>query len=120
MHRDAMKPPKHIDLGCHRYQLVMSRAAIDRASAQTGDSLLGQTDSKTCRIIVDPQQAASQVADTVMHELLHACCDLIGTTDQLTSDVEESVVRRLAPVLVDVLARNPVLVAWVQAQAGGS
>jgi hypothetical protein len=60
------------------------------------------------------------VADTVMHELLHACCDLIGTTDQLTSDVEESVVRRLAPVLVDVLARNPQLVLWVQHSAGGS
>lgn len=109
----SSKPPATIRVGPHRYRLVLDRQAINAASAAQGETLLGQTCTKTTTILVDPTQARSQVVDTVIHELLHACMDLVGAVDVVNAETEESLVRRLAPVLVDVLRRNPKLVGWV-------
>jgi len=105
--------PKSVRVGPHRYQIVVSRSAIDAESAKDGERKLGSCDAQHCRIVVEPDQAPSQLRDTVVHELLHACFDLIGGQEDVSHDVEEKLVRRLAPILVGVLQANPRLVEWV-------
>jgi hypothetical protein len=106
--------PKRVQVGPHRYRLVIDADAMNRASAEHGTRLLGRCDNEQLLIVVDPRQAPSQQRETVVHELLHAACDLAGLSeDALADDVEERVVRRLAPVLLQVLVDNPKLVAWL-------
>ena len=108
-----MKPPAKVKVGPHTYTVVVDRSAIDRLSVEGGDRRLGECDAQRLTITVDPDQAPSQLADTLVHELLHACFDLIGAGEDVTGDVEERLVRRLAPVVVQVVADNPRLVAWL-------
>ena len=111
-----MKRPVNVRVGVHTYRLVFDRDAMNAASAEHGDRLLGRCDTEALVIVADDRQAGSQLAETLVHEVLHACFDLIGATEDVSSDVEERLVRRLAPVVAGVVADNPKLVGWVQTQ----
>ena len=101
-------------MGPHRYRLVFDRQAMNAASAEHGERLLGRCDTEQLTIVVDPKLAPSQSAETLVHEVLHACFDLVGAPEDISTDVEERLVRRLAPVVAQMLAANPKLVGWVQ------
>lgn len=109
------KRPVGVCVGPHRYRLVFDRAAMNAASAEHGERLVGRCDNEQLIIVIDPKLAPSQSAETVVHEVLHACMDLIGASEDINSDIEERLVRRLAPVVAQVVAANPKLVGWVQA-----
>jgi hypothetical protein len=113
--------PKSVTVGPHVYRIVAQRAAIDRASAACGETLVGQCDRNTLTIVVDPSLAASQLADTVLHETLHACFDVIGASEQVTMEIEERLVRALSPVLLDLLRRpdNCHFVDWLREPSAG-
>jgi len=110
----ATKRPVGVRVGPHQYRLVFDQAAMNAASAEHGERLVGRCDTEGLVIVVDPKLAPSQSAETLVHEVLHACMDLIGATEDINSDIEERLVRRLAPVVAQVLAANPKLVGWVQ------
>jgi hypothetical protein len=51
--------------------------------------------------------------ETLLHECLHACWSLIGASEDVNDAVEERLTLRLAPVLLEMLRRNPALVAYL-------
>lgn len=110
-----MKPPATVRVGPHTYTIVCDQAAIDRLSVEAGEARLGECDTRSLTITVDPGQADSQLAETVVHEVLHACFSVIGAGEDVSHTVEEKLVLRLAPVLQQLLVDNPKLVAWLTA-----
>lgn len=114
MPKDRKGPPAGVVVGPFRYAVVVDKDAIARAShADGGGSLSGQTDKDRLTIVIDPDQADDQLADTVLHECLHAVMGLVGADVELGVEKEEQLVRRVSPVLLDLLRRNPKLVAWL-------
>ncbi len=112
-------PPRFINIGPHRYRLVVDRAAVDRVSVEGGERVVGACDTTRLTIVVDPDIAPSQVAETVVHEILHGAMSLIGAGEDVTTDVEERIVLRLAPVLLQIVRSNPHLVAYLTANFSG-
>jgi hypothetical protein len=97
-----VKPPATVVVGPHTYDVNL----VDSIS----DTLIGDTDCVTLTIRVQAGMPESVTAEVVLHELLHAVWDLTPLRD-FDHAVEESVVSALAPPLLDVLRRNPKLVA---------
>ena len=96
-----MKPPPSIVIGPHTYKVT---------SDDLGDDLIGDTDCTQLTIRVRPGLPESVTAEVLLHECLHALWD--GTPLRDFDDaVEESVVSALAPPLLELLRRNPRLVA---------
>ena len=74
------------------------------------DGLIGDTDCITLTIRLRDGMPESVTAEVLLHECLHALWD--GTPLRDFDDaVEESVVSALAPPLLDLLRRNPKLLA---------
>ncbi len=108
-----MKPPSRVRVGPHTYRIVADKHEINRLSVEADEPHLGECDTKTLTIYVDPTQADTMLQDTVLHELLHALMDLVGACDDVSREVEERLVRRLAPALLELLTRNPKLNEWL-------
>lgn len=73
--------------------------------------------SRPQQILIRPGMAVDHEVVTVMHELLHAVTEMCGLDHRLGVSEEEDVVTTLAPALVDVLRRNPELVAYLMGSA---
>lgn len=70
----------------------------------------GRTDHFQAKLFVNKDQTQDQLRDTVLHEVLHAICFNYGVQTG-TEEEEEALIKTLTPVLLDVLCRNPELVA---------
>lgn len=99
-----MKPPKHVDVGPHRYKVVIVPHGV-----LEGVGAGGSCQPRHNVIALDGEVPRSQLADTLLHELAHA---MLATTD-LDDAEEERVARILGPALLDLLRSNPHLVEWV-------
>ena len=109
-----MRPPRRIQVGAQRLTVSVDSDKVARVAAKEGASeLLGNYDSRRNRILIEPHQAAGQKVDTLLHECLHAVFDQTGLAHEWGPEVEEGVVRRLTPALLDLLRRNPKLVAFL-------
>lgn len=98
------KPPKHVDVGPHRYKVK-----VDRTGALGDAGRSGQCSPSRLTITLDDGQAGTQLADSLLHELTHA---LLQAAD-LDEEVEERVCSILGPGLLGLLRSNPDLVAYV-------
>jgi hypothetical protein len=107
------KPPKKVIVGPHTYVITDDPSKLHKESHQIGDTLYGITDVDVTTIYVDKKLAPSQLADTVLHELIHAMTATTGLDVDLGKILDESVARRLSPALLDMLRRNPKLVAYL-------
>jgi hypothetical protein len=105
--------PDEITVGPFTYTVSDDRHDVDRASFEEKDQLLGGCHHTSLRIVIEPDQHPAVAAETLLHEVLHCCTQVAGLLDELGERREEQVVRRLAPLLLDVLRRNPDLVAWL-------
>jgi hypothetical protein len=108
----APKPPAELELGPHRYR-------ID-ASDETGQLLHGEDargDSRPDQLLIrlNLQIPHTSAAETLLHETLHAAWDQTSLGLVHDDDAEEVVVKALAPLLLDLLRRNPKLVAYLTA-----
>jgi hypothetical protein len=74
------------------------------------DTCYGHIDLRKQIIYLAPDQGSDQMADTLAHEVLHAVFRMMGRTD---TNADEAVIGPLSPLLVDVLRRNPALVAFL-------
>ena len=111
-------PPKTIVVGPFTYSVTFDQAAIDAASVAADTSLRGETDHALLTIVVHPKLAAQQAVETLLHEVLHTVMTVAGITQDFGDDKEEQIVNRTSPLLLDVLRRNPSLVAYL-VNAGG-
>lgn len=108
-----MKPPKKIRVGPFTYEVVVDQAAIDREGVEEGDSRVGSCDLDGQRIIVSPKLAKDQMKDTIWHEVLHGVSDQVGVSVELGSENEERFIRRMATATLDLMQRNPKLLAYL-------
>lgn len=108
-----MKPPKHVQVGPYRYQLVVSAAEIARANRVDAELRLGATDHRHLRIMVCDDADPVVVKETTFHELLHACFAASGLCTPAGADEEERLVAALSPVLYGALKANERLVSWL-------
>lgn len=105
--------PDHVLVGPYRYELAADKAQINQRSVDGSMFLRGETDYHALLIVVDPDLAPTKLAETILHEVLHTVTSMCGVIDDIGSKEEERYVARLAPALLDVLRRNPDLVAFL-------
>lgn len=108
-----MKPPKTITAGPYEYVVLVDTAAMNARSVASEIGLRGETDHHTLTITLDAELSPVKLAETLLHEALHTLTTMVGIVDDLGPKEEERFVARLAPVLLDLLRRNPTLVAFL-------
>lgn len=109
-----MRPPKRIHVGPFEYRVTFDEQAMTARCRAEATELLGHCDTGHLVIDVDPGQPVGQARDTTMHEALHAIVDLTGL-NHAWGDSEEDFICRLSPAILDLLRRNPKLVAYLTA-----
>lgn len=114
-----MKPPElpsYVDVGVYRYSIEQDDAAIlfARNEARTS-ALTGWSDHRTQRIVLDPGLGRDAIAETLVHEVVHALLSQFptGIEGDAAEAVEEGITLALGFGLVDVIRRNPDLIAYV-------
>lgn len=112
----APELPAVVEVGPHPYAVTAEELAWLRVFAETAaEGLVGQTDHNLLTITIDPKLAPAMARDTLLHEVLHAVFSAVGVSRDLGASKEEDAVNRIAPALLDVLRRNPPLVAYLLA-----
>lgn len=111
-----MRLPEVIRVGPHRYKVGADRARMNDICRKESRDLLGHCNHWTLEITIEPTLAGDQKAETLLHEVLHAVVTVTGLGDEWGADKEEAAVNRLSPVILDVLRRNPRLVAYLTAE----
>lgn len=107
-----MTPPERIVLGPHTWRILTDDA--DGHLIHEGDR--GRTDANSLTIRVDARTLAEgALRDTVLHECLHACWDTAGLSAHEADAHQEQLITSLVPQLLDLLQRNPDLVAYLTA-----
>lgn len=107
--------PKTITVGPYRYRVVADADALARGAIEDGTGrLAGRHDPARQVIAIDPDLGPDAEAETLTHELLHAALEQVP--NELTNEQEERLVLGLGFVLLDVLRRNPALVAYLTAR----
>lgn len=98
-------PPASIQIGPLRYSVEMNQRVADAASAW------GRIEFKSQTIALDPDQASDHMAITLLHEVLHGCWHHANI--EAHGGDQEKEITALAPTLLDVMRRNPELVAFL-------
>ena len=102
--------PKRVTVGAMVYRIRCgSRAQHNAEDRSEGQKLSGQADHPRAQIVVCRHDNERYQQCTLTHELLHCLWYQCG----LPPKHEEDTVTRLAPALLDLLQRNPRLVAYL-------
>lgn len=104
-----MKPPAKVLVGPHAYGVRLDGDGLTAAGVEAGLRLSGLTRHSSLEILVDPDLASTEERETVLHEVLHALFSLT----RMSGEDEEETISRLSPVLLDLLRRNPRLIAYL-------
>lgn len=104
--------PETVQVGPWQCTIVRDLPSIIAVSADLKQDIDGYSDSRTLTISIRPNLAPDMEAETLTHELLHMLTNVTGLSHDLDED-EEGFVTRLAPALLDLLRRNPKLVAYL-------
>lgn len=107
--------PTSVEVGPFRYEVSIDPDELAHTCRSEHADLMGHTNHRHLRIVLDVSLAPDMLAETLMHEVLHAVFEVNGLSDEWGAEREEAVVRRTSPMLVEVLRRNPELVAFVTA-----
>lgn len=99
-----MKPPRHVRVGAYVFTVELGDI-FDPASGEIHS--YGITKKAQELITLHKDQSPGNMRDTLLHELLHAACHASGAPD------DETAIRALSGTLVDMLRRNPALVAFL-------
>lgn len=108
--------PESIQVGPHRYTVEATGAAITKARAREGPTVVGHHDANALVLTVDPDLPHSQQADTVLHEVMHAVLYSVDVDRVLVNHeagLDEHLICAVTPILLDTLRRNPDLVAFL-------
>lgn len=106
------RPPAHIQVGARDYLIEIS------AESTQALDCLGATMGQYSLIVLSPNQDYQSLREVTMHELIHAMSYDVdgGSATFLDDETEERVCRHLAGRIVDLLRRNPQLVAYLTAK----
>ena len=105
-----MAPPKTVIVGPKTYTIALSGEEIGKQDAE------GVCFAKYEQIFLAPDLTPGTERVAMVHELIHACFDDVKVGGVLKKeDDEEKVCLTLAPRLLEVIRRNPKLVAYLTA-----
>lgn len=106
--------PPSVAVGPYRYDITDDLVELSRASVKERNPLDGYCSPRRQQILVDTHDShPGSSRYTLLHEVVHAMTDLTGHSKEWSDDDEEAFVTRFTPVLLDVLRRNPDLVAYL-------
>ena len=106
-----MKAPARIKVASHVYAVVTGPVG---ATAARHAETRGSTIADDLTIVLAGDLPRSRQRETLLHEVLHACWDESALrSHEDACKLEELVVTALSQTLVDVLRRNPKLVAFL-------
>jgi hypothetical protein len=104
--------PTQIAIGPLVYAVTDDRAEHNSISAESGESTWGRILYAKGQIILNPEQNDAHKRYALLHEALHGCWH-VGTRSH---EDDEAAIRALACPLLDMLRRNPDLVAYLLAE----
>jgi len=104
-----MPLPNSVAIGPYVYAVHDDQAAYLEAVVEGKEDCYGWIKHAKSIIILDPNQADQHKRVTLLHEILHGCWHV---TDREHKN-DEDPIRMLAAPLLDVLRRNPDLVAYL-------
>lgn len=107
--------PTEIIVGPFVYTVSTDENEMLRTCREERTDLLGFSDHRLLRILIRPDQADGMARDTMLHEIVHVVASVSGLAEDWGSEREEQIVQRMTPLLLDVLRRNPKLVAHLTA-----
>lgn len=106
-----MPLPERVIIGPMIYGIANDIATYAQSVVDTNEQVYGRVNYGECQIILDPKQHDQHKRVALLHELLHACWHVTDPLDP--SNCEEMAVRAITGPLLDVLRRNPELVAYL-------
>lgn len=109
-------PPDTIQVGAYRYRVQIDQAAVDAASREARAGLCGAADHAAQVISLSPKLGPDARAEVLLHECIHCLFEQGSLERGLKGDVER-VVEVLGYALLDLLRRNPALVAYLTGPA---
>ena len=108
-----MALPEKVVIGPLTYRITDDEAEhLRQTVADDGDSSWGMIKYGKGLILLNPEQDASHTRLALFHECLHGCWHLTDFGHQ----EDEDPIRRIAGPLLDMLRRNPDLVAYLLAE----
>lgn len=111
--------PQNVAVGPYVYTITDDIVELSRASVKERDPLDGYCSPRRQQILVDTDSShPGSSRYTLLHEVVHAIVDVTGHSKQWGDQDEEEFVTRFTPVLLDVLRRNPDLVAYLTVSDG--
>jgi hypothetical protein len=108
--------PDHVIIGPYRYRVVLDQAVVDAASREASAHLCGSADHIGQTISLSPKLGPDARAEVLLHECIHAIFEQASLERGIKGDVEH-VVEVLGYQVLDLLRRNPDLVAYVTHEA---
>lgn len=101
--------PKTIEIGPLTFTVTDNEAVHARNVVKSSEDPWGRVDYGKGEIVLRPEQALPHQRMVLLHEVMHGCWHL---TD-CTHEGDEKAILALAAPLLDVLRRNPDLVAYL-------
>lgn len=105
--------PKRVKVGPHRYRVSTDPVELASTSVEENAHLIGHCCEQRQRILVSPDQTRGAQTDVLLHEALHAVFFQTGLAGELGEDRTESAIVRLTPALLDLIRRNPTMLAFL-------
>lgn len=106
--------PDTIRIGPYRYRVVVDQAVVDAASREASAHLCGSANHIEQTISLSPKLGPDARAEVLLHECIHGIFEQASIGRGLKGDVER-VVEVLGYGVLDLLRRNPDLVAYLLA-----
>lgn len=107
----AMPIPPVVTVGGRTYT-IHSDEETSRLTSDDGSR--GMTFTERLRIHLNAEMPDDLIRETLLHECMHAAWDFVGLGKAgAIAEHEEQAIKALAPVLVDMLRRNPEIVAYL-------
>lgn len=106
-----MALPKTVEIGPLTFRVIDDRSEHNQTIVDDMEKTWGLIRYATGKIILDPDQNDGHKRMCLLHEVMHGCWH-IGDRSHKN---DEAAIRALAGPLLDVLRRNPDLVAYLTA-----
>lgn len=103
--------PTEIEIGPFTYDVSLDEADIDELAPEAFAAI----DPMALLIALEPAQGEDQMRDSLLHEILHGIVFATGVDQDIDAETIERLIRPLSTGLLDVLRRNPAVVAFLVA-----
>ncbi|MGH3476014.1 MAG: hypothetical protein ACRDQD_04165 [Nocardioidaceae bacterium] len=112
--------PEVIRVGPYRYRVVVDQAVVDASCRELQANLTGSADHVTQTISLSPNLGPDARAEVLLHECIHAIFEQATVRYDVKPSVLERLVELLGYAVLDLLRRNPELVAYLTAETDGA